>query len=218
MEFRASSPKIHALPHALTRLLRADVPFTFLKRGDGEEACMSGEVGENCDGHPYSEELSDALRAAYAFLEMLPEVIEVRFMEADYEAILHYPHVDLAAVKEFWRAVRESPHRKILVAPARLAGIRRLLQISEHVEIPVRNAFQAYAGIGRRLRGLCSASDIFVFCAGMPGKVWMADLLKVRRDIWCIDAGSAFDALFFTQTREGQIGTADLQALYGDMM
>lgn len=42
--------------------------FVFTRMGDGEIACMRGEVGQNCDGVRYSPELATDLHAAFYYL------------------------------------------------------------------------------------------------------------------------------------------------------
>ena len=45
-----------------------NINFSFTKFGDGEFACMSNEIGQNCDEHPYSNELGIKLKDAWLYL------------------------------------------------------------------------------------------------------------------------------------------------------
>ena len=48
--------------------IEKDIPFSFVKCGDGELACMAGEAGANCDGQPYSPKLEHGPSQGVAFL------------------------------------------------------------------------------------------------------------------------------------------------------
>ena len=53
----------------LQKMIESGENFSFVKRGDGEENCMTGVVGSNCDGSKYSSTLSQALKESFKFLE-----------------------------------------------------------------------------------------------------------------------------------------------------
>jgi hypothetical protein len=207
------------LLNELAGCVRHGVSVSFVKRGDGEENCMRGDVGENCDGHPYSLELGCRLREAFAFLETLPSVRIVYFNDQDrYQALIHNgDNQDVLETKRFWEAVRDSERPKIFVGPDRLFRAARMLGAS-HVRLPLVNAFSAYEATRDCLAQLAAraSSSIFIFCAGMPAKVWIADLLKERPSLTCLDAGSAFDPLFVGNTRTGQMPMNEARALYSD--
>ena len=189
----------------LTAAVRAGTPISFVKRGDGEEFCMAGERGENCDGHPYSAELGAALKEAFAFLEKRPDVFVAPWCDQErYQVLLHIVGVDIGATVAFWKAVGESARPKVFVGPARLEGAARMLG-ADHVVVPLQNAFSRYEAIRGELLARAKPRVIFVFCAGMPAKAWIAEVLQACRGASCIDAGSAFDPLFAGNTRTGQL-------------
>lgn len=188
-------------------------PFTFVKRGDGEEACMAGEWGSNCDGHPYTKELGKKLRDAFAYLEPISYV--VRFEDQEhYNLLLHRDDAPLAPVADFWKTVANSDKPKIFVGPERLAGAANLLH-AKHVKVPLLNAFSEYDSVLEVLKESVQEDAIVVFCAGMPAKCWIAELRFENPSLTLIDAGSSFDPLFVGQTRTNQTSRMIIEELYG---
>ncbi len=184
----------------LTDMIRRGEPFTFVKRGDGEQLCMDGAEGCNCDGHPYSPELAARLREAFAFFEFtfFETQSNVRIVEfadqAAYNSLLHRTDSDLAAVKAFWGAVRESERRKLFVGPIRLSKAAKMLH-AEHIWVPKKNVFGYYSLYEIAMRYAVHPGDIVIFCAGMTAKPLIAEVMQRLPDVTCIDAGSAFDPL-----------------------
>ena len=179
---------------------------------------LAGESGENCDGHPF-EPVGSALRQAVPFLESLPNVVTLRWNEQDtYQTLLHHHNAPLSQLKAFWQAIREDNRPKMFVGPSRLYGVVELLQATAWIEIPELNAFSQYASIRDNLLANCAPNCIVILCAGMPAKVWMADVLHNFPQATCIDAGSSFDPLFYTTTRTGQIHQRDLEPLYSEFV
>ena len=208
----------------LTGYIRDGVPFTFVKKGDGEEFCLAGATGRNCDGHPYSRKLAAKLKCSFAFLEAQPSVRVVHWNEQmHYQVLLHHIGIDTGLVREFWRAVRESDQAKMFVGPWRLRSVASLLQ-AKHVEVPLVDAFSFYEIVRRDLLTICQSvanpSDpiIVVFSAGMPAKCWIADVLKKYPQATCIDAGSSFDPIFVGETRDGQLPQNEVRDLYSEWL
>jgi len=182
--------------------------FTFVKRGDGELACMNGETGANCDNHPYSEELGKALKESFEFLKDKADIVEWDDQK-NYNILLHRKDNDLEKVRNFWVTVQESPRRKFFIGPERLKGVCELLG-AKHVEVPLVNAFEYITGSDLRPED----NDIFIFSCGMPAKYLIARTLKQNPNITCIDAGSAFDPIFVGATRTEQADKETLRRLY----
>lgn len=182
--------------------------FTFVKRGDGELACMNGEKGANCDNHPYSEELGKALKESFEFLKDKADIVEWNDQK-NYNILLHRKDNNLEKVRNFWVTVKESPRRKFFIGPKRLEGVCELLD-AKHIEVPLVNAFEYIKGSDLYPED----NDIFIFSCGMPAKYLIAKTLKQNPNITCIDAGSAFDPIFVGQTRTEQCKQEDLISLY----
>jgi glycosyltransferase involved in cell wall biosynthesis len=161
-------------------------PFSFVKLGDGERACMAGETGANCDGQPYSTALALALKQAYEFLVGKVHVVDFSNQNS-FNLLLHRTGNNLAEVKSFWRTIIDLPSRKVFVGPARLRPVADLLKAS-FVEVPVENAFSEYEEIKTRMGYYYKRGSVFIFSAGMTAKLIIADLLKWCADITCIDA------------------------------
>lgn len=195
----------------LTSCLQNNFPVSFVKLGDGEKLCMDGESGANCDGHRYTQELADKLKAAFKWFEPRARnkdrtVINVVPFEDQpmYNCLLARTDNDLDAVKAFWGAVRGSIKDKYFVGPARLKPAAAMLK-AEFVEVPLVNAFEQYSSIRERLLWAAKPGAVFVFCSGMASKCWIKDVLEREATASCLDAGSAFDPLFVGRTRTEQL-------------
>lgn len=206
--------KFYNLPAKLdiyTENIKNNVNFSFVKRGDGELACMNGEVGANCDGHNYSPELGQKLKESFEFLKDKADIVEFADQK-NYNILLHRTDNDLKKLSQFYKTIKASPRRKFFVGPKRLEGVCDLLGATL-VEMPLVNAFDYY------LEGIyldSQENDIFIFSCGMLAKVLIADLLKHNPNVTCIDAGSAFDPIFVGKTRTEQAEMEDLKRLYED--
>jgi glycosyltransferase involved in cell wall biosynthesis len=200
----------------LTRRIRNRIPFTFVKRGDGEMACMRGDVGKNCDGQSYSVELAEKLREAYRYLQGRAYVVDFD-NQKEYNTLLHRTDSNLEKVKEFWMAVKDyPPDKKVFVGPSDLrSGVMDLLQIKNYVGISPTEAFEDHRRILPEVLKHSCEGKIFIFCAGLAAKVWIAELAKGDPSGTYIDAGSSFDPIFMYQSRTNQADKDVLHKLYG---
>jgi hypothetical protein len=223
---KVQAPEVNPLLTYMEDCVKKGLPISFVKRGDGEEAAMAGEKGANCDGHPYSEDLGRKLKTAFWHMDKLTAprngrtwVNVVPFEDQRfYNILLHRPDQNFDAVKGFWSAVRESEAHKIFVGPERLKAVAGMLK-AEFVKIPLVNAFSEYDWIRGKLMQHAKPGTVFIFCASMVGKVWMAHLLERSAEISCIDAGSAWDPLFVPGgTRTMQLRQELLQREYAEWM
>ena len=209
----------------LTSMVREGKPASFVKLGDGEQACMDGEKGANCDGHPYSEPLAWKLKMAFSALEKMTAPREGRtwvnvvpFSDQPYfNCLLHRNTNSLDDVKAFWAAVRESDKLKVFVGPRRLEPVAGMLK-ALFVEVPLVNAFSEYDAIREKLTWHAKAGTIFVFSAGFVSKVLIANLLQRTQEISCIDAGSCWDPLVVGPTRTEQLPKWLLEHEYREWM
>lgn len=207
-----------------TDKIRNKITFSYIKRGDGEEACMNGAPGGNCDGHPYSSELGAHLKLAYAYFATLPECFVPLFDQQTYfNSLLHRLDSDLDKVKDFYQAIREDERRKVYVGPKRLGVVAKLLK-AEHVIVPDINCYGSYDKIMEELRSKITVegwngNDIIMFSAGMPSKAMIFDLLKREsgKNYTCLDLGSAWDPII-GQTRTEQVSRGQILELYSDWL
>lgn len=207
--YYSDAPKTDLLD-VLTTKLEKQEPFIFVKRGDGEEACMRGDEGGNCDGHPYTPDLGERLTEAFDYLRGKAFIVQFD-NQKEYNSLLHRTDSDLTRVKQFWETVKKDTRRKIFVGPNKLRVAANYLK-ALHVGIPEQNVWETYR-ITNPFLEIVQDGDIVIFCASMPAKVMIADLIKERKNLTCIDAGSAFDP-FIKQSRTYQITPEEMQRLY----
>ena len=195
----------------LKQNIQNNINFVFVKRGDGELACMAGEQGGNCDGHPYSQELGGRLKQAFSYLENEKNATIVEFdNQREYNILLHRTDSNLGQVSDFYKTISNSVRKKILIAPKKLERVARILN-AEHIIIPEINAFASYDRIFQSIPVV--KNGIYLFCAGMPAKVLIADLYQFNKEATYLDCGSAFDPAVNT-TRTFQISKQEFDSLY----
>lgn len=188
----------------LTAKIESGKPFNFVKRGDGELACMNGDQGANCDGHPYSTELGIKLKKSFNLLKDKAHIVEFDD-QTNYNILLHRTDNDPS---NFWKAVRNSSRKKLFVGPGKLSGVTRILKC-RFLEIPEKNVFSIYKELLQALKE--EDATTIIFAAGMVTKCLIADLQQ--DSLTLIDAGSAFDPLA-GQTRTNQMSKDELNNLY----
>ena len=196
--------------------------FSFIKQGDGEIFCMRGDAGGNCDGHPYSKELGEALKDAYTFLNKLPNSYITKWDEEELESPVvskgnvggdTFLHNDVSQDKfDFFKTLKFSKRKKIFIGPSRLKGVISFLNIDEYIEIPIINSFTF------DFNTIPEDNAIYLFSAGMPSKVWITKLLKMNQNITCIDIGSGLDPLFHRITRTRQLDGTFLNDYYKELL
>lgn len=203
--------KLHPLS-VFTKWIKEDVDFTFVKLGDGEQACMEGQTGYNCDGHNYSPVLAEALKDSFAAFKENEDVFIREFEDQkNYNILLHRADNDPSI---FWKAIKKSTRQKIFVGPRRLIPAYILLLCDFFHEVPEVNAFDSYKKLIDTIPVTHNA--IYIFCAGFVSKLMIADLTyKLRVKATYIDAGSAWDPLV-SQTRTYQMSRDQVLALYQD--
>lgn len=194
------------------------VNFSFIKRGDGEEACMNGETGANCDGHNYSRALGDKLKESYEFFSTRPECKVVAFDDQKiYNTLLHRTDNNINEVKDLYLSIRESNRNKVFIGPGRLKEVSKILK-AKHVVIPELNMFESLGDVfAQAMIDATKKDTIFIIAGGMPAKPLIKQLLTINRDITCLDIGSSFDPLIH-QSRTYQITTEDIRKLYEDCL
>jgi hypothetical protein len=169
---------------------------------------MRGDQGGNCDGHPYTKELADALFGAYEYLKTKDGFIVDFVDQIDYNVLLHRKDTLITELRDFYMAIKNSKRRKVFVGPSKLSGVMNFLDIDVMVVIPEKNSFSYH------FTEEAEKNTIYLFSAGMPSKGWIAQLMKQNDKITCIDCGSAFDPLFVGQTRTEQATKEEIEKFY----
>jgi hypothetical protein len=196
--------------------------FSYVKQGDGEILCMLGEIGENLDKHPYAKDLGEELISAYAYLNTLPNSYLPGWTD--------FPMPNPSPVKgnvdgntflhgsvnqekfDFFKALKFLNRKKVYVGPEKSRVVIPFLNIDEYVEVPLVNSWSFDFQIEPE------DNVVYLFAAGMPGKAWMARLLRKNRNITCIDIGSGLDPIFYPPNRTRQLSMGVLREFYKELL
>lgn len=187
--------------------------FSFVKRGDGEEECMSSKIGQNCDNIQYNVQLANHLKDAFEFFSTKENIIVPKFEnQALYNSLLHHANNDYLGAEIFYKSIIESARKKVYLGPKRLQVVANLLG-AKHIICPDILDISNYQEISDKVLHEIEENAIFMFSAGLYAKVMIAEVLKSNPNVTCLDIGSAFDALV-KNSRIGQLLTNDLWNLY----
>lgn len=219
--------------------IRDSINFSFVKFGDGELLCLTDNIGYNCDLHDYSPELKNKLDIAWKyliknesvfitlwgednsqssyFIEKRKSMLEENKRPVDYGILLNdtYEIEKINKIADFYLEIRNSSRCKIHVAPERLSRhTTAFLKLDFIVNVPLINCFNDYDRIYEELSKLLVDDCIVLFSSGMPTKSLIADSLKQKNNITCIDIGSSLDPLFLKPTRSNQSDINFLRNIY----
>lgn len=199
--------------------------ITFIKAGDGEMLCMRGARGENCDGHPYSDQLGNELYNAYMYFGEQRNTWIAQFPYIEpflpgepnqeiFESLLFMDHNDTPEFVEMWRTIRNTKRKKHFIGNKTVAmEIFDKLNIDSIIEVPEKNAYAAGLPIDQIMK-LVKANDIVLISAGFVGKVLAHFIHKAfEGKITILDTGSAFDPLV-KNTRSGQMSKENAEKVF----
>ncbi|MBD3315107.1 MAG: hypothetical protein GF344_04925 [Chitinivibrionales bacterium] len=203
------------------RLLCAGTPFTFSRFGDGEWAAILGEVGENCDGHPFSVELKAALAGTLLnpldyFHAMQPRAVRIdgkrigAYLRRNGIAVpWHCANVFHDAnlrgkINPLIKELRKRP--VVMVGPAHLRPLNKTaFAYVDFVEVPAQNCFEHTADTIMRVREAAAADPagrIYAFSASMAANVMIHRLYPdLGAKNWLIDFGSLWDVYVGVESR-----------------
>ena len=228
-----------------TENIKKNINFSFTKYGDGEMICISkighpDNGGQNCDGHPYSEELGEMLkdsllsnaRRARVFLgdwtgwngdtlseyrdELLGGIVPNYVL---YEILLNHENEPNESLLKLHEAIKYENRTKIFVGPERLNGVKQMLNCDTHIKVPLHNTFSEYNRILDECLKRVRPYNIFLFSCGMPSKVIIDELLKKEENLTCLDFGSGFDNILLDEeTRQGQVDTTTMKKFYKKLL
>lgn len=226
-----------------TNKIEKNENFSFIKFGDGEFFCMMGEKGQNCDKHPYSEELGKKLYDAWYFFNSIDNIYIAEWaghkpgmrLETPFEKfqceLIEKTNIDVNFVNfeillqntlsenkfNFLRKIKNFKRKKIFVGPKRLFGVKNFLNVDVLIEVPVVNSFSEYTNILEKLLTEITDNSIIMFASGMPSKSFIHKALEYNKNITCLDIGSGFDAIFYRVTREGQLNPNIIKNYYKEL-
>jgi hypothetical protein len=209
-------------PHPLSfyvDLLTAGTPFTFVRFGDGEWSAILGRSGANCDGHVYfpdlGRRLSSALADRYPYFYalqyyglkndgpaitdyLLKNRIGLPFHNAD---IFAFENV-LGRLNPFIEALRKK--QVVVIGPAHLRGVDRILPVARFFEVPSQNCFLAADEVVTSIAAWSKdkAGIVYAFSASMAAKVMIHDLYPaLGKQNWLLDLGSIWDVYMGVKSR-----------------
>ena len=136
-----------------TQKINDHEPFTFVKIGDGELNCMSGQDGTNCDQDDYASK-TQQLITAYNYLILQDDIYLGKWRTIPTDHTLKYVDYhcfimdktlsNSSMIIERYRAIKESKLPKILISNYLLERALILLNIDHHVVVPLQNWFLDY--------------------------------------------------------------------------
>ena len=218
-----------------------NTPFIFAKFGDGELLCMNGSIGSNCDGHPYTPKLANKLRESLFKLSSHPNIyiadwgtdkfikIRNKFINHNNNNIKYIEYEVLLSISinisrelfELYKSILSCDSRKqvIFIIPEQLNNIKNYIAPNATIiNIPIRNAFQAYDNLVERVNNVLIDDDaIIITSCGLLAKALISDLYSEHNNITCMDFGSAFDPLLIGHTRDGQASYEVVKKFFNDI-
>jgi len=187
---------------------------------------MIGGRGENCDYHPYTEELSKLLTMSFIKLfrdhndvflaewddnliktrEQFIEVNNLWPIYADYECFLSLEsNIKNDKLLNFYKLLKNSDRKKVFIGPKKLADVQKMLNIDKFINVPIINAFSEYDRVLSELNDFGINDDnIYILCCSMMSCVVCNDLKEKNPNITLLDIGSGFDPIFGVKTRPKQ--------------
>lgn len=201
--------KINTLPLS-TYLdeIRDGHPFSFVRYGDGEWACMRGHTGRNCDGNAYTPELRAALveslvTAPLGTYHTGMQPMALRLWGATIHRWLAFRNIARPwhnadflhranAAGKLWplfNLLNRSP--SVLVGPEYLGTVK--ISFDHHVLTPRKNAENEAARIVREIADH-GAGAVVCCCLGpCAAPVIRAAYDLIGADAWLLDIGSILD-------------------------
>lgn len=195
--------------------IQNNIPFTFVKYGDGEYFAAIQSIGHNCDGTPYTKNLGDSLVQSFKYFTQFDNVFVgkrqeefvFRFFSSlsnrvnweDFHLFMFNSASEFYNRLPIYRAIRNATQQKLYVCNETMVEeSKKLLNIDSCVVVNSQNWFeQNYSTVLKSIQSLVKdpSSIIILFSAGMGAKVLMADVLKLFPLAILIDIGSALDLL-----------------------
>jgi hypothetical protein len=198
-------------------------PFTFARYGDGEWLSILGTTdGQNCDKHPYSPALTEALRQSLTIQDdnYIQAIGPVAFRDGRQESIAAYLRQNKLNLQrhnmdvflqasldgQLFPLVDALRHSRFAyVGPAFLKDfVRDRLGVGEFIEVPQHNAFTAVDHLVHQIMGLIALDNpkVIGLSAGFATKVILSRLWPGHgRQATFLDFGSLWDGYVGRQSR-----------------
>lgn len=225
----------------LTRKIRAQEPFFFVRYGDGALECLAGKQGMTCDREQYSPQLAQELNHAWkALMRGGRNVFVGDWLSASFDAaseharyaeeyaslvsegtpqFLHFEALLLMreseALLDFYRAVKQDTRRKVFMGPVECAGAAKMLG-ARHVVTPMHGLLDACVPLSLALR---EPFDVLLYGAGMAGNIPAVAAWITHPERMFINLGSALDPLFMgRKSRRQQISPERARAMFRELL
>jgi hypothetical protein len=211
-----------------TSLLSKNIPFSFVRYGDGEWSAIFERSGANCDGHSYTKELgaglSRALKEQYPYFYAMQN----RALKEDGAEIIDFceknnlkqpfHYADIFAVANvrgelypFIKCLREKS--LVIIGPGYLNELSSIFTLTHFFEVPQKNCFSAADRICGNIAawGKNKTGIVYSFSASMAANVMIHDLFKdLGKNNWLLDLGSLWD-IYAKKKSRGWFKKLDLQ-------
>jgi len=216
----------------LIECIENNIPFSFSKYGDGEYACIFGEIGHNCDNDQYTLKLSQKLCDSLIYMvnngknyigqwnftncKRLQSLIPNKPINfVDYHSLIFLGEKDEEKAK-LYKTIKYSPLKKIIVCNPLLIKSKSLLNIDDIVLIPFNNWFDNFFDVV--LNNIINiiktdGNHIVMTCCGMSAKVLICELYKKFPKGIYLDFGSALDKICTKRESRGWPYTYDYLTL-----
>jgi hypothetical protein len=197
--------------------LENNIPFCFVKYGDGEYYAAHGDDVRNCDGTPYSQRLRNGIISSFQYLSECPNVYIGKWEGDEVQQYwtslvtheIRWEDFNLLVCRSkdeflnrgihYLKAIRDVEKQKLYICnESMIEQSRELLRIDTFIPIHPTNWFEtSYEHTLRTATEMvCDPENIvFLTSAGMGAKPLLADLRKAFPKATLIDIGSTLDAL-----------------------
>lgn len=197
----------------LVRKLNEREPFTFVRYGDGEWACLFGMDSKNCDGNIYFTDLSEALKNIVLSQPQYYMGMQYGALVSDYFGLKDkiYPFIwdldidwvnadilhrasEFGKIQPFFDALQ---NREIILVGAEYFDGMQSIPVADHVVIPDSNCWlEVEEIIAATNEAILDASPgcVVLFMASMAANVMIDRLYQIHGSYTTlIDMGSVLD-------------------------
>lgn len=200
---------------AMLEDLRANIPFSYFRAGDGEWNAVFGVQGRNCDNHKYFPEMGKRIGEVILsnpdyIMGLQPLSVKHKWQEIYNFAghldidwvnsdVLHDANIT-ENLKQFFDVLKDQP--VIMVAPERLKNCP--VKYENFVEVPLLNCWLEKDRVEKELFEILPTKDycVILFCASMSTNVIIDDMYHYfGKQHTFIDLGSCLDPYSGFNTR-----------------
>jgi hypothetical protein len=233
------TPDIDASARLLTWRIQKQLPTAFFRFGDGPLECIycRDRKSHTCDGERYTAELAEELVFLARELLDCPDVfigdwgreIEttayaeqwLTFISGLKANLLHYEALlmvrESPALVDFYRAVKQSPQRKLFLGRPSNADAARMMDAAFFAYPEHYDDLDEVLAIGDVI-SVYKEFDLLLFGAGMAGNVVAGNLWREHPARSYISVGSAMDPLFSGVSRSNQLPPQRARALFQELL